>query len=96
MKTASVSELKAKLSAYLDAVKAGQEIVVTDRGLPVARISGIPVAEQVESRMARLAAAGMIRPGSDKIPESFWHADRPDDPDGLSLQFVLEERSIGR
>ena len=96
MKTASVSELKAKLSAYLDAVKAGQEIVVTDRGLPVARISGIPAAEQIESRMARLAAAGMIRLGSDKLPESFWRADRPEDPDGLSLRFVLEERSVGR
>ena len=96
MKTASVSELKAKLSAYLDAVQAGQEIVVTDRGLPVARISGIPVAAQVASRVARLSAAGMIRPGSDKLSESFWQTDRPDDPDGLSLRFVLEERSLGR
>jgi antitoxin (DNA-binding transcriptional repressor) of toxin-antitoxin stability system len=36
-KTASVAQLKAKLSAYLDTVKAGEEVIVTERGHAIAR-----------------------------------------------------------
>ncbi|MFI5312233.1 MAG: type II toxin-antitoxin system Phd/YefM family antitoxin, partial [Gemmatimonadales bacterium] len=32
MKTASISELKARLSAFLDIVREGDEVLVTDRG----------------------------------------------------------------
>jgi len=32
MKTAAVSELKARLSEYLNQVKAGMEVLITDRG----------------------------------------------------------------
>ena len=37
MPTAAVSDLKARLSEYLKRVKAGPEILITDRGKPVAR-----------------------------------------------------------
>jgi prevent-host-death family protein len=33
-----VRELKAKLSQYLSAAAAGQDVVVTDRGRPIARL----------------------------------------------------------
>jgi prevent-host-death family protein len=39
--TAAVAELKAQLSRYLSRVKAGEEILVTERGTPVARL--VPV-----------------------------------------------------
>ncbi len=45
MKKVNVSELKSKLSAYLRAVRAGHEVIVLDRNLPVARITAIPEAE---------------------------------------------------
>ncbi|MCC6806211.1 MAG: type II toxin-antitoxin system prevent-host-death family antitoxin [Deltaproteobacteria bacterium] len=38
---ARIAEVKAKLSAYLRRVKAGEEITVFDREVPVARIVGI-------------------------------------------------------
>lgn len=41
MKTASVSKLKASLSSYLAFVQAGEEIVVTDRGKPIAKLAPI-------------------------------------------------------
>jgi prevent-host-death family protein len=34
----SVAELKAHLSPYLRMVRAGQDVIVTDRGVPVARL----------------------------------------------------------
>ena len=39
-----IRELKAHLSAHLDRVKAGQTVVVTERGRPVAML--VPFAEQ--------------------------------------------------
>jgi antitoxin (DNA-binding transcriptional repressor) of toxin-antitoxin stability system len=38
MRTVSLADAKARLSALLDAVEAGDEVVITRRGLPVARI----------------------------------------------------------
>lgn len=37
----SVSALRAELKTWLDHAKAGEEVVITDRGVPVARLSGI-------------------------------------------------------
>ena len=38
MKSVSVAALKSKLSAYLDAVKKGQEITITSHQHPIARL----------------------------------------------------------
>ena len=38
MQTATVSQLKVSLSAYLRQVKAGEELVITERGRPIARL----------------------------------------------------------
>jgi prevent-host-death family protein len=38
MKTASISQLKNGLSAYVDQVRAGGSVLVTDRGVVVARL----------------------------------------------------------
>ena len=65
MKTASISRLKATLSAYIASVKGGEEVVVTDRGKPVARI--VPVGSEVGGdRIRDLVARGVIRPGRAK------------------------------
>lgn len=36
MESAGIAELKARLSEYLSRVEAGEEVLVTDRGRPVA------------------------------------------------------------
>lgn len=38
MKTVGVTELKAHLSRYLKEVKQGEEILITKRGTPIARL----------------------------------------------------------
>ncbi len=48
MKTAAIADLKARLSDYLNQVKSGTEVLVTDRGKPVARI--IPVSGKTRTR----------------------------------------------
>ncbi|MBA2667461.1 MAG: type II toxin-antitoxin system prevent-host-death family antitoxin, partial [Trueperaceae bacterium] len=38
MKKASVSSVKNNLSSYLDLVRAGEAVLITDRGRPIARL----------------------------------------------------------
>lgn len=65
MKSASVSELKARLSAYLRWVKRGGEVEILERGVPVARL--VPAAGSVRGRRQRLAATGVVRLGSGDV-----------------------------
>jgi len=55
-----VRELRAGLSAWLERVKAGDEVVVTERGRPVARL----VPTQRRSRLEQLVAEGRVTPPS--------------------------------
>ncbi len=41
MKTASVAEAKAHLSALLGSVEAGEEVLITRRGKPVGRLTAV-------------------------------------------------------
>lgn len=96
MKTAPVSELKARLSEYLNQVKAGMEVLITDRGKPVARLVPIPRSKDLKESLVRMEKQGLIKLGSGKLPKDFWRMDRPDDPQGLVLKALLEEREAGR
>lgn len=98
--TAAVSELKAGLSAYLARVKAGEEVVVTERGTPVARLVPIARDEDPEwARMRRLAAQGLVTLPRERHREGFWDdfwaLPRPRDPHGLVRKAVSEERESG-
>lgn len=95
-RTAAVSELKAGLSAYLARVKAGEEVVVTDRGTPVAKLVPIPRDEDPEmQRLRRMEAQGLITFPTSKLPADFWTRPRPEDPEALVRKAVLEERESG-
>jgi prevent-host-death family protein len=97
MASIRVSELKAQLSRYLARVRGGEEVVVTDRGRPVARL--VPIAEGNIPDAARLAAlerAGLARPGRGRLPPDFWRRPRPRDVQGKGPQALLEERDSGR
>ena len=96
MKTAPVSELKARLSEYLNQVKAGMEVLITDRGKPVARLVPIPRSKDLKESLVRMEKQGLIKLGSGKLPKEFWRMDRPEDPKGLVLKALMEEREEGR
>jgi len=56
-----IRELKNGLSGYIDRVRDGEEVIVTDRGRPVARLSAL---DAPHDRLAELVAAGVVRPPS--------------------------------
>ncbi|HWG15376.1 MAG TPA: type II toxin-antitoxin system prevent-host-death family antitoxin [Streptosporangiaceae bacterium] len=63
----AVTELRARLSVWLDMVQHGEEVVITDRGLPVARLLGLDSTATLD----RLTAEGVIsRPESAQRPRA--------------------------
>ena len=93
---ASISILKAHLSRYLDMVKAGEEVLVTERGRPVAKLSPLAPNRDPEGRVAKLVREGRLRPPLEPLGADFLAQDRPADPEGRSLDTLLEERRAGR
>jgi prevent-host-death family protein len=96
MPTAAVSDLKARLSEYLKRVKGGAEILITDRGKPVARLVPVSRARTTRDALAQMEKQGLIKIGSGKLPKGFWSMPRPKDPKGSVLGALLEEREEGR
>jgi prevent-host-death family protein len=93
MKTATISRLKASLSEYLDRVRSGEELIVTDRGRPVAKI--VPLTREdlyVPAHLLQLERQGAVRIGTGSLPDGFLERSRPKDGAGRGLKALLEER----
>lgn len=72
MVAVNIAELKARLSAYLQRVRAGEEIVIRDRDLPVAKLVPLLSTDASAEELA-LAASGELRLPSEKLNErKFW------------------------
>jgi prevent-host-death family protein len=62
-----VAALRSNLSEWLDRARDGEEVVVTERGVPVARLVGVKAAGTIE----RLTAEGVIaRPDGAERPKA--------------------------
>jgi prevent-host-death family protein len=93
--TAAVAELKAQLSRYLSRVKVGEEILVTERGVPVARLVPVNRGGPDHEQLRDLERQGLIRLGSGQLPKDFWKLPRPRDPDASVRTAASEEREAG-
>jgi antitoxin (DNA-binding transcriptional repressor) of toxin-antitoxin stability system len=102
MERTTISQLKARLSAYLKKVRAGQTILILDRDEPVARLervsgggAGSGDEEAGEDRLNRLERAGLLRRATRPL-----NLDRLRAPalrtDTSLLQALLEERRDAR
>ena len=88
--------MKARLSSYLKQVKAGQEVLITERGVPIAKLVPLDREENRKSRRQRLARAGLLRLGRGRIRRSFFPVPKPQSPGPTLLECLLEERDQGR
>jgi prevent-host-death family protein len=67
----TVTDLRAHLSSWLERARHGDDIVITDRGVPVARLSGLATTATLE----RLTADGVIgRPATAQRPQASGRA----------------------
>ena len=98
MKRATVTEAKNRLSALLAEVRAGETIVIEDRGIPVARLEGVePLRDDPAGRLARLQRAGLVRVGRGEPPLWLLSKELPRPKHGASaVEALIEERHSGR
>ncbi len=83
-----VRELRAKLSSWLDRVQAGDEVIVTERGRPVARLTQV----ERRSRLEELIAQGRVTPARKlRTPIDWSRLPKLQGRPTLS-DFVIEER----
>ena len=95
MKTASVTEVKNRLSALLELVKHGETVLIMDRGRPVARLEPIrgSTAGHEEAWIAELERVGIVSRPKAPVSRELLKAPPPSLPKGLSaLQALLDER----
>ncbi|MBI3075811.1 MAG: type II toxin-antitoxin system prevent-host-death family antitoxin [Deltaproteobacteria bacterium] len=86
---AGVREFRDRLSYFLKRVRAGKELILTDRGKPIAVIKPIRAKDPWEEKLIEMEAKGLIR-----LPT------KPGPPRGYPLrmkgkrlsQLVIEER----
>ncbi|MPZ54789.1 MAG: type II toxin-antitoxin system prevent-host-death family antitoxin [Acidimicrobiia bacterium] len=94
MSMVAISEIKARLSEYLARVRRGEDLIITDRGRPVARI--VPLAD-VGSHIAELERGGQIRRPTRSLDPAFLTQPRHRLAERESLlEAVLDERREGR
>jgi prevent-host-death family protein len=77
MKSVNIAELKNRLSLYLNEVKAGEEILIRDRNVPVAKIVPLSPSSNQDQELLTLAAQGKLRLGQLTLEQDFWDLPAP-------------------
>lgn len=95
MTAIGIADLKARLSEYLARVKAGDEVLITDRGTPIARIVPLADRDNAGAGWEELERAGLIRRPARRLDEAFWALPRPADPEGWVRATLMAERETG-
>lgn len=97
MKTATITQVKNGLSALIERVRNGETILITDRGVAVARIEPVASHPDQTDRLLRLERAGILRRGLAQPPVDLLRRPGPKLRGGASVvEALLEERRSGR
>ena len=91
MINAGIKEVKNNLSRYLARVKEGEEVLITERGRPVARI----IKENQGNKSIRAALAPLIEKGVVALPSRRLDKDNlaaKEVPGKLISEMVIEDR----
>jgi prevent-host-death family protein len=97
MKTATITHAKNGLSALIDRVRAGETILLTDRGVPVARLEPVTTGPDPAGRLGRLQRKGLVRVGVAPAPVDLLLRPGPRlDGDVSGVDVLIAERRSGR
>ena len=90
----SIREMKNGLSKYLKLVQTGRDVVITDRGRPVARLTLVArTPEKAEAEeIKRILALPWVRPGNGKKLKGASKPIRLKPGDKTAAEMVLEDR----
>jgi prevent-host-death family protein len=95
MRTVNISDLKARLSAHIQLVRDGEEVLVCDRNVPVARI--VPCRLDGQSQQERrLVARGILTPPLNKRPALVAWPKPPGDISDKAMEQIWRDEREGR
>lgn len=95
MRSVNVAELKNKLSKYLTFAKGGEEIVIRDRNLPVAKLVPFTSEDATEEELLLVAAGIMRLPKRSVKPEELLRIPTGRVSGNEAVEALLEEREEG-
>ena len=97
METASITQVKNGLSAFIDRVRGGESIVILDRDAPVARIEPVTALDDPAGRISRRTRSGILRPAAGRPPIELMRTRGPALAEGASaVAAIVDERATGR
>ena len=92
MHRVNISDLKAKLSAHIQMVRDGEEVLVCDRNRPVARIVPVSVDEQSQHERGMIARGELTPPTRRKRSSTRWPKPPGNISDEVMQRIWREER----
>ena len=95
MRTVNIGDLKARLSAHIQLVRDGEEVLVCDRNQPVARIVPCHLEDRSEQEQ-RLVARGVLAPPLKKRPASRSWPEPPGNVSDEAMEQVWREERESR
>ena len=102
MRSVQIAELKNKLSAYLNVVRAGEEVIVNDRKVPIAKLVPLGIDDLDLEEQALIAEGVLIPPKQRFDPDAFFaigkgiRGRRPTEADlRRAIEFAREGVDVG-
>jgi antitoxin (DNA-binding transcriptional repressor) of toxin-antitoxin stability system len=96
MRSVNVAELKNSMSRYLTYAKQGEEIVVRDRNLPVAKLVPLSVVETSKEELILVAAGKMRLPQAPLDIHKLLKIRTGRVSNSQAIQALVDERAEGR
>lgn len=93
VRSVNIAELKNQLSKYLTFAKGGEEIVIRDRNLPVAKLVPFSAAEASEEELLLVASGKMRLPKNSLNVERLLKIRTGKVPGHGAVHAVLEDRA---
>jgi prevent-host-death family protein len=95
MRSVNVAELKNRLSKYLTFAKGGEEIVIRDRNLPVAKLVPFESGEASEEELLLVAAGKLRMPKTSVKVDKLLRISTGRVADSEGIQALLDDREDG-
>ena len=93
MRSVDIADLKNHLSSYLNQVRRGDEILIRDRNVPVAKIVPLHLANEFGEELLALAAAGVVRLPEETLDlDAFWALPRPRISAKRAVKALIDDR----
>lgn len=92
MRTVNIAELKAGLSAHIQLVQEGEEVVVCERNKPVARIVPVDWRNESDQRKRLIARGALLPPRRKRTGAARWPSPPGQVPDEIVARIWREER----